>query len=76
MTDSLKQPLVDKPELPEVNFDWTCENWEDIGQRLLKATIACSTEWQSRRPSPIETPQQSAPNLKEVCIKIQLISST
>ena len=54
MTDSLKQPLVDKPELPEVNFDWTCENWEDIGQRLLKATIACSTEWQSRRPSPVE----------------------
>lgn len=34
------------------DFDWTPEQWRDIGQRLLDLAIDASTNWSGRSPAP------------------------
>ncbi len=41
-----------QPVLPDVNFDWTSEAWQEMGQRPLDISVSASTGWGERRPSP------------------------
>ena len=43
---------VPRPDLPDVDFDWDESTWRRIGGRFLDLTVAASTDWEGRRPTP------------------------
>jgi aromatic-L-amino-acid/L-tryptophan decarboxylase len=44
--------VPEPPDLPDVSFDWSPEQWRDAGRRLLDLAESASTGWDTRRPSP------------------------
>ncbi len=56
---------VERPDLPEVNFDWDPETWEKAARRAVEAAIDVSTGWERRRPGPEGTPDQILKRFRE-----------
>lgn len=45
--------MTTTPDTPDTTkFDWTPEQWRDIGERLLNLAIDASTNWSDRSPAP------------------------
>ncbi len=44
--------MVERPNLPEVDFDWDEDTWRATGQRFLDLAIAATSDWDGRRPTP------------------------
>jgi glutamate/tyrosine decarboxylase-like PLP-dependent enzyme len=42
--------------MPDIDFDWDADTWRRHATRLLETVIAASTNWEARRPSPLEGP--------------------
>ena len=42
-------------EQPPEGFDWDAERWRDATTRMLDVVIAASTDWDERRPSPVDS---------------------
>jgi aromatic-L-amino-acid decarboxylase len=43
---------IPRPDLPDVDFDWDETTWRRIGGRFLDLTVAATTDWEGRRPTP------------------------
>jgi aromatic-L-amino-acid decarboxylase len=44
--------LRDKLNANPIDFDWTSEQWQEIGKRVLELAEAVSTNWADRPPAP------------------------
>lgn len=42
---------VDALKLPDVDFDWTDEDWESVGRQALDLVKEASSHWETRKPS-------------------------
>jgi aromatic-L-amino-acid decarboxylase len=43
---------IQRPDLPEVDFDWDEGTWHRIGERVLDLAVDAATDWDRRRPTP------------------------
>jgi aromatic-L-amino-acid/L-tryptophan decarboxylase len=51
MHETLAPPPM-RPDLPEVEFDWSEAEWRAVGEQLLAVASAASTAWNTRPASP------------------------
>jgi aromatic-L-amino-acid decarboxylase len=49
---------VERPELPDVTFDWDSSAWADAGRQALELAVEVSTKWDGRRPGPESSPEE------------------
>ncbi len=50
--------MAERPDPPDVRFDWTAEDWRKWGERMLALATDVSVGWEGRRPSPEAAPDE------------------
>jgi aromatic-L-amino-acid/L-tryptophan decarboxylase len=56
---------IERPQLPDIEFDWDASTWRRIGERAVDLVIEASSDWDHRRPAPAASPSEVLDRFQE-----------